>query len=62
MTSAHQNSASHSFGFAAQMRDADISQFRNWYDRTCLLPVAGRATTDGERLAAPAEERQRLAA
>jgi hypothetical protein len=62
MTSAQQISATHSFGFAAQMRDADVSQFRNWYDRTCLLPIAGRAAADGERLAAPAEERRRLAA
>jgi len=45
MTSAQQTSAFYSFGFAAQMRDADISQFRNWYDRTCLLPAAGRAAT-----------------
>jgi hypothetical protein len=62
MTSAQPTSASHSFGFAAQMRDADFSQFRNWYDRTCLLPVAGRPATDGEQIAAPTEKRQRLAA
>jgi hypothetical protein len=62
MTSAQQTSASHSFGFAAHMRDADFSQFRNWYDRTCLLPVAGRPATDGEQIAVPTEKRQRLAA
>jgi hypothetical protein len=62
MTSTQQISATHSFGFAAQMRDADVSQFRNWYDRTCLLPAAGRLAASEARVAAPAEERRRLAA
>ncbi len=28
------------FGFEKQMREADFTQFRKWYDRTCLLSSA----------------------
>ncbi|MFP3921312.1 MAG: hypothetical protein ACLFU3_06350 [Dichotomicrobium sp.] len=44
------DAASFIFGFAEQMRTADINQFRNWYDRRCLLPGReGPAAEEGER-------------
>lgn len=55
--------ASLGFGFAEQMRTADMNRFRNWYDRRCLLIRDAEHQASGEAVA-PSGERgiDRLAA
>lgn len=53
MTRNHDTHPAIGFGFAAEMRRADLAGFSRWPDRRCLLPRPGRAECEA-MLSAPA--------
>ncbi len=56
--------ASFDFGFAEQMRSADMGRFRNWYDRRCLFEGGAKIQVPGDETLYQGESgsTQRLAA